>query len=436
MMTRPADRRRVLVVGTTADYIDDLRTRAPDRVMFVTDPEERQRSDRPAPGPQEEILCPLEEPELVVTAVRRYVKRHGELIGGITCFDCESMGLTAHVAAALALPFHAPAAIARSRSKFHAKAQWQAAGLDCPRAKLVRGVADLLTFWREAGRDIVIKPLAGSGSEFVFHCRDERSCTDALNVLQARIPAHANRRMYSRERLPDQVSAASVFCAETYVGGTEYSCDAVISNGELRIVRLTRKLLLSDEEFGTTMAYQILNHYPVMLPERELRVVLKNAARSLGLYHAWFMADFKVYRNRIWLLEITPRPGGDCLPALVSAAGGPDMLLMMLDFAEGHRIPLPPLTTHRPLVGLQCFAERAGRISRVELPKGLVRPRLIEVKIHRRPGDMVRLPPEDYDSRKLGTIIFEPLERIPVEAQCREIRKALKVEMEEPIHAA
>ncbi|MCA9402436.1 MAG: ATP-grasp domain-containing protein [Candidatus Omnitrophica bacterium] len=428
-------RPQVLVIGTTADYIDDLRQRAPGRLLFVTDPAERERFAGPAPAGHEEILCPLEDPDLVTTAVRRFVERHNVEIAGITCYDCESLALTAHIAAALGLPFHSAAAIARARSKFHAKLRWQEAGLTAPRVKLMRNVTDVLEFWRAAGRDIVLKPLAGSGSEFVFRCRDEQACLQAIRTMQTRIPVHPNRRMYALERLPDHVSPVDTFCAETYVGGAEYSCDAVISNGELRVVRLTKKLPFEDEEFGTTMAYQILNDYPRYLPERELRVVLKNAARSLGLYHAWFMADFKLYKNRIWLLEVTPRPGGDCLPALVSAAGGPDMRLAVLDFAAGQRVSLPQLADYRPLVGLQCFASRAGRLRRLEMPEDFVRSKLVQVCLNKRPGDVVRLPPEDYDSRKLGTIIFEPVARVPVEAQCREIRKALKVEMEETVHA-
>lgn len=427
---------RVLVVGTTADYIELLALQAPGRVLFVTDPEERNRHAQTALTEQDEILCPLDDDARITASVTRHLEHFGISLAGITCFDCESMGLTARLASALGLPFHSVDAIAVCRSKYHAKVRWQAAGLDCPRAALVRTAADALKFWRAAGRDIVLKPLTGSGSELVFRCRDEESCTTAVRELQSRVPAHPNQRMYGLERLPDNVSAAGVYCAESYVGGTEYSCDALIHDGELTLVRLTRKRMLDDEEFGTIAAYQMLNTYPAQLPERELRATLKMAARRLGLYHAWFMADFKVDRDRIFLLEITPRPGGDCLPPLLKAAGGPDVLSAMLDFAAGERITVPPLSSHRPVVGLHCYASRAGRIRSLALAKDMVRPAILAVHFHRRPGDLVRMPPEDYESRKLGYIIFSPRDHLPIEAQCREIRKALHVEMEETVDAS
>lgn len=49
----------VLVVGTTADYIDLIERKFPGRALFLTDPAERKRaSGYPDPGREAEVLSP------------------------------------------------------------------------------------------------------------------------------------------------------------------------------------------------------------------------------------------------------------------------------------------------------------------------------------------------------------------------------------------
>ncbi|MBZ0167084.1 MAG: ATP-grasp domain-containing protein [Candidatus Omnitrophica bacterium] len=430
------ERRRILVVGTTFDYIDELRTRAPGRLLFVTDTLERRRAGGHGLGPDEELLCPLDDADAVLTALLAHLERFAISIDGITCFDCESLSLTASLAAALALPFHSKDNIAQARSKYHSKACWRAGGVNCPEAALIHNTDELIRFWRTTGGDIVLKPVTGSGSEFVYRCTDEQSCASAFDILRTRLPEHPNRRMYAAQGLPGDGPSAVVGCAESFIGGVEYSCDAIISDGELRIVRLTQKRPFPHGDFGTVMSYQMLSSFPSRLPERELMVTLKAAARRLGFYNAWFMADLKVEKDQISMLELTPRPGGDCLPPLIKAASGLDVLKAMLDFAEGLRVSLPPLTAYKPLVGMQCYATAAGRIRKLDPSKLNRLPNVLDIHLTGRKGDIVRLPPEDYDSRKLGYIIFHPLEGVPVDKQCLEIGQGIELEWEDTDHAS
>ena len=50
---------KILVVGTTSDYITWLQRVGEGRVLFLTDPLVRQQAKEPAPTPKEEILCNL-----------------------------------------------------------------------------------------------------------------------------------------------------------------------------------------------------------------------------------------------------------------------------------------------------------------------------------------------------------------------------------------
>ena len=58
---------RVLVVGTTADYVDIINRRFPQRAIFVTDVKERSRAIEVPPSSKDELLCDLSDPERIVS---------------------------------------------------------------------------------------------------------------------------------------------------------------------------------------------------------------------------------------------------------------------------------------------------------------------------------------------------------------------------------
>jgi biotin carboxylase len=154
------------------------------------------------------------------------------------------------------------------------------------------------------------------------------------------------------------------------------------------------------------------------------------AAAALGIERSICMVDFIVREGNIYLLEMTPRLGGDCLPPLVFHSSGLDMLNLALDFAQELRAAIPPLAEWRPLVGLKLFATRSGVISRISADSLLSDPRVCEVHLRRGVGHHVILPPEDYDSWWLGYAVFEPASSENVAEECRELSSKLDVSLE------
>ena len=107
--------KRLLVVGTTADYIDHIRTHYPGRALFVTDPAERAAAAEKDPAPADELLCDLQDPRRVHDGLNTHLSRWRMGICGVVSYDCESLGLAADLAKQFGLPFPAPAAIVASR---------------------------------------------------------------------------------------------------------------------------------------------------------------------------------------------------------------------------------------------------------------------------------------------------------------------------------
>ncbi|RJX33955.1 MAG: ATP-grasp domain-containing protein [Desulfarculus sp.] len=421
--------RPVVVVGTTADYIAILAQRHPGQALFITDPLERQKSAESAPAPGWELLCNLGDYARTLARLREHLLRKDQWPAGVACFDCESLGLAAVLARELGLPFPSPEAVAASRSKLRSKQLWQRAGVACPQCTAVASSQEADRLPQTLGAPLIMKPQTGSGSELVFLCADPAQCRQAFAALQEGLASHPNRRLYPQggDEGPDP---RRVFVAEQFIAGDEYSCDFLVEEGRARIIRLARKYAATDQPVGTIQAYLLPAPLPAGLSWQGLTVQLEAAALALGLSRAIGMADLMVAGGAAYLIELTPRPGGDCLPPLIERSSGLDMLGLTLDFAAGRPIALPAPEQWQTLVGLRLFARQEGVIRRLDAGRLGQDRRVRECSLRRGPGDRVVLPPRDYDSRLLGQVIFAPTPGASVEQQCQELEQMLVVEME------
>jgi D-alanine-D-alanine ligase-like ATP-grasp enzyme len=423
--------KRLLVVGTTGDYIDHIRTCYPGRALFVTDPTERAAAAQMDPAPADELLCDLQDSCRVHDELKAHLSRWRIEICGVVCYDCESLGLAANLAKHFALPFPAPAAVVASRNKFLSKQIWQKAAVPCPRTGMVRNLPDALNFMERVAQPVIIKPLTGSGSELLFKCDNRRDCFRVVDLIGRKLAAHANIRMYRSEKCGSvKMDPHQEFVIEEFIDGREYSCDFMLNADRVEIIRLAKKILARDQATGTTLAYVLPGRLPEPLQIDPFRVQLRNAARALGLDRALCMVDFIVHGGVAYLLEMTPRPGGDCLPQTIFQSCGLDMLGLALDFAEGKPIVLPVSSSWVPLVGLRLMAKKSGIIKRIDDHALQRDSRVKELCLKRRPGQRVVLPPDDYESRLLGHVIFKPTTSQSIETECEELESKLIVEIE------
>jgi hypothetical protein len=416
-------------VGTTADYIDIINRRFPQRTIFITDVNERTKATEPPPSSEDELLCDLSQPEQVAVALRRHLSRWRMELSGIACFDCESMPTAAFIAHSFGLSYPSTEAVAKCRDKYVCKQVWRQAGLPCPDVELVHNASDAISFLHKINGPAVLKPLTGSGSELILLCSTEDECVVAFNTLQSRLARHSDLRMYAPYVCDGRkVDPRRVFVIEEFIRGDEYSCDFVVYGGHVEIFRIAKKIL-DPKACGTTLAYLLPGTLPEGLGEERLRNQLHTAAKVLGLNRAICMLDFVVQDNRAFMIELAPRPGGDCLPPLLLNSCGTDILGCTLDFAEGHPFISSTSLQWRPLVGVRLFATYNGEIERIDSSALLKDHRVVESHLKRGPGHRIVLPPEDYESRLLGYVIFEPTGPESIENECIEIASKLKLEM-------
>ena len=419
----PADQ-RVIVVGTTADYIEWIRNCRPGKALFLTDPAVRQGADEPAPSPDEEILCDLDDETRVLEVLAGHLDRWRMGLAGVACYDCESMALAARLAEAYTLSYPSVQAVNNCRDKHHSRILWRKHHLDTPDVRRIRSAGDAVDFFRETGGPCVLKPISGSGSELIFRCDSEADCERHYRRIVQGLARRRNHRLYQ----PFSATGADIL-AEAYIGGEEYSCDFVLENDRVTLIRLARKVFFDQDPFGTAKAYILPDVWPEAIDAGELERTLYRSARALGIQRAVCMLDFIVHHGRMVLLEMAPRPGGDCLPSLLRRCYQVDVLQLALDFACQQPLELNLPVSHPPMVGLRLHAAQEGTLVSVNT-RDLRRDfRVQEIHLIRKPGHRIQRPPADYDAWLLGHVIFVPDPDGDVALQCRALCDKVAIEV-------
>ena len=410
---------KVLVVGTTADYIDWIRRVRPGRVLFMTDPALRLKAEEPDPPPEEECCCDLSDADAAHRVLAGHLHHFGLSLEGIVAFDCESMELTAHIAHRFSLPYPTVQSIRNCRDKHLSKTIWKRHGLLTPKARRVRTSEEAERFFNTLTGPCILKPLSGSGSELVFCCNSTAACRQHFTDIADGLRHRGNHPLYPGGSTPD---APPVLLAEEFVEGTEYSCDFLLEAGAATPIRLTKKILAEDgNPMGTAVGYHLTSELPPGFDVAGFGRWLRSSAAVLGFTRAICMVDFIHSRGRTVLLEMAPRPGGDCLPFLLRWALGLDMLAFAIDFARRKPSSVSPVTDSPNLIGLRVHAQKGGALKCIDTSRLAEDGRVREIHLTRPPGHIIRMPPVDYDSWLMGHILFEPDLGTAVSAQCRQL---------------
>ena len=152
--SEPNGKSRVLVVGTTPDYVDLLRHRHPEECLFLTELRLRLHAKEPYPNKGEEVLYRRNRQLYTIELLKRHQKRYGIKVVGVVCFDCESMPLASFIAKRLGLPYPSLKAVHCCRNKRLTKHHWAASGTPNPRFSIVSRSEEAVEYLRRIGRSL------------------------------------------------------------------------------------------------------------------------------------------------------------------------------------------------------------------------------------------------------------------------------------------
>jgi biotin carboxylase len=400
----------VVVVGTTPDYVARISHHYLETALFILDIRHQEDPFLEGVDPADLFFTSFSDEEGVLHSFQDYLTGHHISPIGVACFDCEHLALAGRLAGDLHLPSPSVKAVLHSRNKLETRRLLNHAGLCTIQAMPASGLDETLNFFRFIKNPIIIKPISGGGSELVFFCRNEDEIKEAVNVMEEQLPRRKENPLFrvmnhypSDSGIPDPYRT---WIVEEYISGPEYSCDFIFAHDRVSIIRETGKVKAPDQTFGSVLAYTCPPSYPEAFSTECLPPVFKDACTILGFSWGYFMVDFIIRDNAPFIIEMSPRPGGDSIPDLVKTATNCDTLGIYLDLVCGR----PFLIGSKPLQvratgSLNLYAPHEGRITYLDVSE-IQRQQIVKgVFLKKKLGDRITLPPDDYDNRLLGYCI-------------------------------
>lgn len=123
---------------------------------------------------------------------------------------------------------------------------------------------------------------------------------------------------------------------EEYVDGEEYSVEYISFKGKHDFLTLTKKITTGPPNF-----IEVGHIQPVDIKEEllyKIKLIISKALTNLGVMNGASHSEIKIKNDKITIIEIGARMGGDCIGSdLVKLSTGFDYLDMVIDISFGRR---------------------------------------------------------------------------------------------------
>lgn len=297
---------------------------------------------------------------LLAEAAELHARYH--FAGVITSCDYYLVAAS-RVARELGLPGAPPDAMHVAVQKHLVREACRRAGVSGPTFRTATRAAEVVSFAREVGYPIVVKPVDLCASEKVTLATDD---AEAVQAFERVIADPFNSRGQPRPRLA---------LVEAYVAGRELCVETLTHAGRTTLLGISGKTLSAPPTF-----MELASHVPAPITADEaagvfeyVRAVLAAIGHARGIAHV----EVRLGPAGPVLIEVNPRMGGDYLSELYEHTLGIDIAALDVQLAIG----APPALPSRPpaprgSAALACLLPpRAGKILRVEGAEALARDR-------------------------------------------------------------
>jgi biotin carboxylase len=187
----------------------------------------------------------------------------------------------------------------------------------------------------------IIKPEASSGSKGAFIVRNP-------DELRARLP----------EALAFSRTGRAI--VERCIAGHQGTCEGILEGGRIATAWLLDRQTAAPPYVATH------GHYvPTSLDARVQAAVLERIEAvwaKLGVREGLFDCDFVVGADAVYVLELSPRLGGNSIAGLLGFAAGFDALEYVIRFACGDAPALPPRRAPKAAALVLLGVDAPGRL--------------------------------------------------------------------------
>ena len=307
-------------------------------------------------------------------------------VDGICTFSSDvAIPTVGYVCETLSLPGVSTKVAETMATKDRFRAFLAKAGLNHPCFTSGIMLDDILSDIHRLRPPVLFKPIDTSGSRGVI--RVDNFTEDAIE--------HAFN--YARS-----FSRSGCVCVEEFLNGIEVGGDGILIDGRLAFVSITHKHL---------NGYVVTGHsLPTNINETEQNNVIKqldDCCRALGYHNGPLNFDVIVGADRVTVLEMSARNGGNGLAAVIQRSTGVDVEQAAINIALGMKPELTAYERSRGSGSLIFGHPKAGVLRHISSKKFIMAevPEVFELYLVVEPGGSVA--PFEHNGNMLGFALFD-----------------------------
>jgi biotin carboxylase len=356
----PADQKTLLLVASSANP-DLLRTPRDLGLSIVI-----AAKNPPADTDLYDVHLSVDEmsEEAVAQAVSAFVAS-GRRIDAVACFHEGSLRAAARVAADLGLPGNTPEAVMNMRDKAQTIDVLTAAGIGCPRSRLVTSADEAVAAAAEFGLPVVVKPQSSASSQGVTKAKDEGALRHAYEMVAG---IHKRTEFRQGEYAVRNISTVYMdperrgVLVQELLSGPEFALDFVYADGEFFLLGIHDK----PSEWEGDAFIETVYITPSGLDSSRQQLIVDTAVRGLravGATTGGAHVEIRLTEDGPKIIEINGRLGGttayvqESIQASTGVWGPREYLRAVL----GERPQVAPAKENAGFVAL--LAGRTGRIA-------------------------------------------------------------------------
>ncbi|RYZ81455.1 MAG: ATP-grasp domain-containing protein, partial [Proteobacteria bacterium] len=164
---------------------------------------------------------------------------------------------------------------------------WTERGIPCPKWTLIKDIRDATEALKEIGLPAIVKPVDSAGSRAVTKITEE---SQAISAVESALKA----------------SLSGIAIIESFIVGTEYSVESILSRGEATILAISQRKLINDVTATEIFTPDIPTSVTLKI-ESTVKLALRALEYEEGPAHTEIILDEK---GDPFLVETAGRGGG------------------------------------------------------------------------------------------------------------------------------
>ncbi|MDG9671662.1 ATP-grasp domain-containing protein [Hahella sp. CR1] len=188
---------------------------------------------------------------------------------------------------------------------------------------------------------------------------------------------------------------------ESYIGGKEFSVEGQVFDGQVYYYGLTEKRT-TDAPYFVETGHTFYTRHPHL---ETFSDYFQQVFEALGMRNCPFHVEFKVDGDKIEIIELHSRFGGDFITDLIHFSTGAEVFADQFNFLADKTVPAPIKAQDR-LVSIEFVMAQEGELKAFTFPAQFESSvNVLKQKQDARIGDKIKSSTGFYD--RIGWMIFE-----------------------------